>query len=38
VLAGLALFLTLFVMAPDYQINTDAAQPYMEGTIESTWR
>ena len=36
VLVGLALFLTLFVMAPVVtKINTDAAQPYMEGTIEA---
>ena len=37
VLVGLALFLTLFVMAPVIdQINTDAVQPYMAGTIETT--
>jgi flagellar biosynthesis protein FliP len=37
VLVGLALFLTLFVMAPVVeQINTDAVQPYMAGTIETT--
>jgi flagellar biosynthetic protein FliP len=37
VLVGLALFLTLFVMAPVVtRINTDAAQPYLEGTIEAT--
>ena len=36
VLVGLALFLTLFVMAPVVtKINTEAAQPYLEGTIES---
>jgi flagellar biosynthetic protein FliP len=37
VLVGLALFLTLFVMAPVFQrINTEAAQPYLAGTIETT--
>jgi flagellar biosynthetic protein FliP len=37
VLVGLSLFLTLFVMAPVVeQINTDAVQPYMAGTIETT--
>src|SRR6188474_3782568 len=37
VLVGLALFLTLFVMAPVVeQINTNAVQPYMAGTIETT--
>jgi flagellar biosynthetic protein FliP len=37
VLVGLALFLSLFVMAPVIgTINTDAVQPYMAGTIEST--
>jgi flagellar biosynthesis protein FliP len=37
VLVGLALFLTLFVMAPVVtKINTEAAQPYLEGTIEAT--
>jgi flagellar biosynthesis protein FliP len=37
VLVGLALFLTLFVMAPVVEkINTDAAQPYLAGTIEAT--
>src|SRR5688572_4400653 len=37
VLVGLALFLTLFVMAPVVtRINTDAAQPYLAGTIETT--
>jgi flagellar biosynthetic protein FliP len=36
VLVGLALFLTLFVMAPVVtRINTDAAQPYLDGTIEA---
>ena len=36
VLVGLALFLTLFVMAPVVtRINTEAAQPYMDGTIEA---
>jgi flagellar biosynthetic protein FliP len=36
VLVGLALFLTLFVMAPVLtKINTEAAQPYMAGTIEA---
>jgi flagellar biosynthetic protein FliP len=34
VLVGLALFLTLFVMAPTWQrINTDALQPYMTGQL-----
>ena len=37
VLVGLALFLTLFVMAPVVEkINTDAVQPYMAGSIETT--
>jgi flagellar biosynthesis protein FliP len=37
VLVGLALFLTLFVMTPVVeQINTDAVQPYMAGTMETT--
>jgi flagellar biosynthesis protein FliP len=37
VLVGLSLFLTLFVMGPVVtQINTDAVQPYMAGTIETT--
>src|SRR5690349_12035799 len=37
VLVGLSLFLTLFVMSPVVeQINTNAVQPYMAGTIEST--
>ena len=37
VLVGLSLFLTLFVMAPVVeQINTNAVQPYMAGTIESS--
>jgi flagellar biosynthesis protein FliP len=37
VLVGLALFLTLFVMSPVVeQINTNAVQPYMAGTIETT--
>jgi flagellar biosynthetic protein FliP len=36
VLLGLALFLTLFVMAPVIdRINTEAVQPYMAGTIET---
>ncbi|WP_143588245.1 flagellar type III secretion system pore protein FliP [Tersicoccus sp. Bi-70] len=35
VLAGLALFLSLFVMFPVIsQINTDAIQPYLHGTID----
>lgn len=37
VLVGLSLFLTFFVMAPVVdQINVDAVQPYMAGTIETT--
>jgi flagellar biosynthetic protein FliP len=37
VLVGLALFLTFFVMAPVIgTINTEAVQPYMDGSIEST--
>ena len=37
VLVGLALFLTLFVMGPVItKINTEAAQPYMAGTIDAT--
>jgi flagellar biosynthetic protein FliP len=37
VLIGLSLFLTLFVMSPVVdRINTDAVQPYMAGTIETT--
>jgi flagellar biosynthetic protein FliP len=37
VLVGLSLFLTLFVMSPVVEkINTDAVQPYMAGTIETT--
>jgi flagellar biosynthetic protein FliP len=37
VLIGLSLFLTFFVMAPVIdQINVQAVQPYMEGTIETT--
>jgi flagellar biosynthesis protein FliP len=37
VLIGLSLFLTFFVMAPVIdRINTDAVQPYMAGTIETT--
>jgi len=37
VMVGLALFLTLFVMGPVVErINTDAVQPYMNGTIETT--
>ncbi len=36
VLVGLALFLTLFVMAPVVdQINRDAVQPYMAGSMEA---
>src|SRR6478735_821261 len=36
VLLGLALFLTLFVMAPVVdRINTEAVQPYMAGTLEA---
>ena len=36
VLVGLALFLTLFVMGPVVEkINTEAAQPYLAGTIEA---
>lgn len=35
VLVGLALFVTLAIMSPVFsQINEDAVQPYMEGTIE----
>jgi flagellar biosynthetic protein FliP len=34
---GLALFLTLFVMGPVVEkINTEAAQPYLAGTLEAT--
>lgn len=34
VLTGLALFLTVFIMAPVYtSINTNAIQPYLKGTI-----
>ncbi|TGE32623.1 flagellar type III secretion system pore protein FliP [Desulfosporosinus sp. Sb-LF] len=37
VLAGLALFLTFFVMAPTWiQINTNALQPYMKNQITQT--
>jgi len=37
VLIGLALFLTLFVMGPVVdQINTQAVQPYMQGTMDAT--
>ncbi|MEO6078220.1 MAG: flagellar type III secretion system pore protein FliP [Steroidobacteraceae bacterium] len=37
VLIGLSLFLTFFVMAPVVdQINTNALQPYMAGSIETT--
>ena len=37
VLLGLALFLTLFVMAPVFdRINVEAVQPYMAGTVETT--
>jgi flagellar biosynthetic protein FliP len=36
VLVGLALFLTLFVMAPVIdKVNAEAAQPYLAGTIEA---
>src|SRR5947209_18472080 len=36
VLVGLALFLTLFVMAPTWQrINTDAVQPYLHNEIQA---
>ncbi len=36
-LIGLSLFLTFFVMAPVVdQINANAVQPYMAGTIETT--
>jgi flagellar biosynthetic protein FliP len=35
VLAGLALFLSIFIMWPVLtQINTDAVQPYMNGTVD----
>ncbi len=34
VLIGLALFLTIFIMAPVYrQLNTEAVQPYLEGAL-----
>src|SRR5690606_935218 len=37
VLIGLSLFLTLFVMGPVIdQINTEAVQPYVAGTIDAT--
>ena len=37
VLLGLALFLTVFIMAPQWQaINTNALQPYMRGDITET--
>jgi flagellar biosynthetic protein FliP len=37
VLIGLSLFLSLFVMGPVIdQINTDAVQPYMAGTMDAT--
>ena len=37
VLIGLAMFLTMFVMAPVFsQINDDALQPYLKGTIDQT--
>jgi flagellar biosynthetic protein FliP len=37
VLVGLALFLTFFVMSPVIEkVNTEAAQPYLAGTIETT--
>ena len=36
-LIGLSLFLTLFVMGPVIdQINAEAVQPYMAGTIDAT--
>jgi flagellar biosynthesis protein FliP len=36
VLMGLALFLTLFVMAPVVdRVNTEAVKPYMEGTMDT---
>jgi flagellar biosynthetic protein FliP len=39
VLVGLALFLTFFVMSPVIEkVNTEAAQPYLAGTIETTVR
>lgn len=37
VVVGLSLFLTLFVMAPTLsQINEDALQPYLDGTIDQS--
>ena len=37
VLIGLALFLTMFVMGPVFsQMNTDALQPYLNGTIDQS--
>jgi flagellar biosynthetic protein FliP len=37
VLIGLSLFLTLFVMSPVVdRVNTDAVQPYLAGTMDST--
>jgi flagellar biosynthetic protein FliP len=37
VLIGLSLFLTLFVMGPVVdQVNTEAVQPYMAGTLDAT--
>lgn len=37
VLVGLSLFLTFFVMSPVFErINTDALQPYLAGTVETT--
>lgn len=37
VLIGLALFLTLFIMAPVIdRVNVDAVKPYMAGTIDAT--
>ena len=37
ILIGLSLFLTLFVMGPVVdQVNTEAVQPYMAGTIDAT--
>ena len=37
VIVGLALFMTLFVMAPAFErINTEALKPYMEGRIETS--
>lgn len=37
VLVGLALILTFFIMTPTYQqVNSNALQPYLEGTLENT--